>query len=121
MNSVKTNYPALTALLALVGGFAEDVSSSASLMAKLAGLANLLPGAITFEGLAAQLQPEIAAIEALDTAEKAVVAAGVVELLITDLGFSSPQAQKAQAAGFALAEWLVAGVPAIQAIVALKK
>ena len=121
MNNVKSSYPAIAALLSLFGTFAEDVSSSGTLLSKLAGLANLLPGAITVEGLSSQLGSEFAAIKALPTDEAASAVEGCVELLITDLAFSAPQAQKAQAAAFALGEWLVAGVPAIEAVVALKK
>jgi hypothetical protein len=121
MTEVKSKYPAIAALLSLFGTFAEDVSSSGSLLQKLANLSNLIPGAVTLEGLASDLGPEFSAIKALPLAESISVFEGCAELLVTDLAFSSSQAQAAQKAAFALGEWLVAGVPAIEAIIALKK
>lgn len=121
MNSIKSNYPAIAALLALSATFAEDVTSSESLLQKLASLTNLIPGAVTVESLSSQLGSEFSEIKALPLAEAASVFEGCAELLVSDLAFTAPEAQKAQQAAFALGEWLVAGIPAIEAIVALKK
>lgn len=121
MTSIKSNYPAIAALLSLFGTFAEDVSSSGTLLQKLAELGNLIPGAITLEGLASQLSTEFSALKALPLDQAAAAFEGCVELLISDLAFSAPQAQAAQKAAFQLGEWLVAGVPAIEAVIALKK
>jgi hypothetical protein len=115
MNSFKSKYPAFAALFALIGSVGQDLGASGeSTGQKLSGLLALLPQGLAFEAYASQVGTEYAAIKA--SSDEAAEIEGGVELLVTDFAFSAPQAQAKINECFALAEWLVSGIPVIEAV-----
>jgi len=113
MDSFKSKYPAFTALLALAAALAQDVAAQGeTVLQKLEGSIALVPQALAFMPMASGLGAEVAALKAAPTD----IEAGV-EVLITDLAFSSDKAKAIIAAAFPLAESLVGLVPQVESLV----
>lgn len=117
MESFKSKYPAFVSLLALVSALAQDLSAQGeSMVQKLEGSISLVPQALAFIPQASLLSAEVDALKASPADLE-----GGVELLITDLSFSSEKAKGIVSAAFPLAESLVSLVPQAQALVAAIK
>lgn len=108
-----TNYPAFAALLNLVAGLAKNLAvQNGSLVQKLESEASEVPALVAFLPLASQLGAEV---QQLKSSPADIV--GGVELLVSDLGFSSTKAQAVINAAFPLAQSIVGLVPQVQALV----
>ena len=117
MNSFKSKFPAITALLLISAAFAQDFAAQGeTVLQKLEGSVAIVPQVLAFVPQASQLGAEASALKASPTD----IEAGV-EVLVTDLAFSSTKAQAIIAAVFPLAESLAGLVPQAQALVAAIK
>lgn len=112
MNSFKTTYPAIAALLALIGTAVQNVAvQGETFLQKAEAELTLAPAILTFYPQAALLGPELALIK-----ESPGDIEGGIELLVTDFAFSSPKAAAIIPQAFAVGEWIVAGVGPIKAL-----
>ena len=117
MESFKAKYPGFVALLSIAAVFAQDMAAPGeTALQKLEGTVNLIKPVVAFVPQASLLGPELEALKAAPADIE-----GGVELLITDLAFSSDKAKAIIAAAFPLAESLVALAPQSVALIAAIK
>lgn len=113
MNSFKSNYPVFSALILLVADFAKNLAvQGESMLAKVEGEVTIVPSILSFIPQASGLGAEVDKLKASPTD-----CIGGVELLVTDLAFSSERAQAVMSAAFPLADSLVVLVPQVKALV----
>lgn len=112
MDSFKSKYPAVVALFVLVAAFAKDLAvAGESVLQKVEGELALAPQILQFYPQASQLGPELTLIKESPTD----IEAGI-EVLVTDLAFSSEKAQAIITQSFAVGEWIVAGVAPLEGL-----
>jgi hypothetical protein len=115
MESFKSKYPALTALLAIIGGsLAKLAAGGEGWLQKIESEAALAPQVLSFvtSGQAAALSSELGLVKQLVPDMEAGI-----ELLVTDFALSSDKAKLLLPKAFAVAEWAVAGVAPIKDLV----
>lgn len=117
MNAFQSKYPTFTALLALIGaGAANMAAGGKTFIQKLESEASLLPQLMTFYPQASNLSAEITTLK---SSPADIV--GALEVLVTDLSFSSDRAKAIIPKAFAVAEWLAQGITPIEELVASVK
>ena len=117
MDSFKTKYPALAALIAILASEAKIIEAPGeSIAQKGANEIGELPALIAFLPQVGLLGAEIKAIEATPTD-----LFGAAELIVTDLSFTSEKAQSIIALIFPYAQKLAGLIPDTKALIAAIK
>lgn len=113
MNSFKSTYPALAGLILLVADATKQLFvGGETLLQKIEGEAAVIPDLISFAPQAGNLSAEIAKLKSVPADLEAAV-----EMLITDLAFSSDKAKAIINAAFPVAESVVAIIPQAKVLV----
>lgn len=113
-------YPASAALILLIATSLKDAVAALqpgeAILEKISGFSNLAPGIISFIPLAGSLSAEMVALK-LNMGDDVLA----VEMLVSDLSFSSDKAKNVIAAAFPILENIAAMEPSVVALVAAVK
>ena len=109
---MKTKYPALFAIIAIVTSLGKDFAAKTSIASELTSTITLVPEILAFIPLAPGIGAELAALKAQPSDELECV-----ELLISECGFSNPKANAIIANAGALAASLISLIPEVKSLV----
>ena len=110
MNTFGTKYPALASLILLVANLSKDFAQpNETDLQKIEGSFGLIPQILSFIPQSASLGTEIGAIK---SSPEDMIAG--VEMLVTDLSFTSEKATLIINAAFPLGEQIIALIPSFK-------